>query len=360
MKNLYLLLFLFLGSSVFAQTTKLYGINNLSLKSFDPSTGALTTICTHPFLNTFTNNNWTYNSVKKHYVFLGFKVYSFDVNTGAIVNQPTDSSGITMGLEYNCKNGKLYALSDSILVNLDPLTGKSTPISTILHGDFVTGFDAVTFNSDLEHYVFYANGRIYSVDVNTGNIVYNPTVPDQPVGLRYNCRDSTYYAISNNNLVAINPVTGQFTNICSNPNFNVFTIGIETVDPANGHYYYFGSNFYNINVTNGSINTLPAASIMAIANNRCCSLVNNTEVESSDLLPEISVYPNPASEYLIVSLKSFQSYPFNLSIFDLTGKLMYRSLIEKETTKIDVSNLSSGMYFIEVAETNFRTKFYKQ
>lgn len=52
----------------------------------------------------------------------------------------------------------------------------------------------------------------------------------------------------------------------------------------------------------------------------------------------LSVYPNPASDYLYVEAKE------EVKIFDLCGKLVLQS---QGASKIDISSLSDGMYFVK-------------
>lgn len=52
----------------------------------------------------------------------------------------------------------------------------------------------------------------------------------------------------------------------------------------------------------------------------------------------LKFYPNPATDYLYVDTKK------EVNIFDLCGKLVLQS---QGTSKIDVSSLSDGMYFVK-------------
>ena len=52
----------------------------------------------------------------------------------------------------------------------------------------------------------------------------------------------------------------------------------------------------------------------------------------------LAVYPNPTSDYLYVDTKE------EVKIFDLCGKLVLQS---QGTSKINVSSLSDGMYFVK-------------
>lgn len=74
----------------------------------------------------------------------------------------------------------------------------------------------------------------------------------------------------------------------------------------------------------------------------------------------VSVYPNPASDIININLGENTSRFEQISIYDLNGRLVHLSNFDNNSTRqqIDVNNLSSGVYLIEVkTETNqFKTK----
>ncbi|MBK8659061.1 MAG: T9SS type A sorting domain-containing protein [Bacteroidetes bacterium] len=59
----------------------------------------------------------------------------------------------------------------------------------------------------------------------------------------------------------------------------------------------------------------------------------------------IQVWPNPASNYVIVSLENEMLHA-ELKVFDVTGKLMIEKNVTEEQTAIDVSDLNRGMYLM--------------
>ncbi len=63
-----------------------------------------------------------------------------------------------------------------------------------------------------------------------------------------------------------------------------------------------------------------------------------------------SVYPNPASEFIILNgVNNGQ-----VNIYALNGKLVLSSFVN-ESTNLDISNLSSGLYTLEVVENNAKS-----
>lgn len=71
-------------------------------------------------------------------------------------------------------------------------------------------------------------------------------------------------------------------------------------------------------------------------------------VEDHALAPSVSIFPNPATSEITIALR--KSMHGEIRIFDLTGKLLLykpNSLLDKNQ-RIDISNLSSGVYFVRL------------
>jgi len=81
---------------------------------------------------------------------------------------------------------------------------------------------------------------------------------------------------------------------------------------------------------------------------------------------EINIYPNPTSEFLTLRVTSEKETDLTIIVSDIVGQI----LKEKKASigqgnfenKIDVSNLSKGMYICTVISKNKKTtlKFIKQ
>ena len=80
-----------------------------------------------------------------------------------------------------------------------------------------------------------------------------------------------------------------------------------------------------------------------------CVSINNVgvnEVRNSDAL---KIYPNPASNNLFIQTSTERTTVFIQSI---SGGLIRTLVIEKGTQQFDVSNLKSGLYFINYTSNN--------
>jgi len=67
----------------------------------------------------------------------------------------------------------------------------------------------------------------------------------------------------------------------------------------------------------------------------------------------ISLYPNPASNEVVISFNDGQLFDGNISIESVDGKLVYEKAIKNKTeqVKLDVSKLAAGPYFIKINGT---------
>ncbi|MGB1102282.1 MAG: LamG-like jellyroll fold domain-containing protein [Crocinitomicaceae bacterium] len=90
----------------------------------------------------------------------------------------------------------------------------------------------------------------------------------------------------------------------------------------------------------------------ALNSNEITSIYNGLSASiEPESIPSYSVYPNPTTDFLNISGDNVES----VKIFDLNGRLI---LSDTFTSKVDVSNLSNGMYQLLIND-NQRIKFNK-
>lgn len=82
------------------------------------------------------------------------------------------------------------------------------------------------------------------------------------------------------------------------------------------------------------------------ANNISCASATLPVNEIKEMAKSITVFPNPASEFLNVS--SSNNMPLNIEIYDVTGKLTMKDSINSIKTKVDVSSLPNGIYIYQL------------
>ena len=118
-------------------------------------------------------------------------------------------------------------------------------------------------------------------------------------------------------------------------------------------YYLPTLNVY-VSVANNSLfSTLP---IVAIVENSINQYNLSTTNFNTNL---ISIFPNPTSDYFTINSNS--SNIFKIAIYDSLGKLIKNYNNIPSQTKVDISELEKGIYFLNVKnETlNFNTKIIK-
>ena len=81
-------------------------------------------------------------------------------------------------------------------------------------------------------------------------------------------------------------------------------------------------------------------------------LPNLTSIKENNNL-DVLVYPNPAVNVLNVTLNSNEL--FDLTITDLNGKNILTESVSNMSNMVDISNLSSGMYLLRIANSNVQS-----
>lgn len=86
------------------------------------------------------------------------------------------------------------------------------------------------------------------------------------------------------------------------------------------------------------------------ANNISCSSAMLPVNEIKEISKNITVYPNPASEFLNISTSS--NMPLNIEIYDVTGKLAMKESVNSIKTRVDISALPNGIYIYQLFTTD--------
>lgn len=76
---------------------------------------------------------------------------------------------------------------------------------------------------------------------------------------------------------------------------------------------------------------------------------------------EFTISPNPAKNSLNIKL-SAKTSDLQVEVFDVLGKRIYKGLITKLESSVDVSNWKSGVYLVRVSDdkTTRTKRFIKQ
>lgn len=172
------------------------------------------------------------------------------------------------------------------------------------------------------------------------------------------------------NITEITPPIAGFTEIASglSVSFNNSTSGANdrwlwnfgdggTSTLRNPTHVYASAGTYTVTLTSGN----------GVCNNTITISVTVTQnpngIKEIDILESVTVYPNPANDYINVDLSKMKSLPYHLSVTNSLGEV----LIDNSIKDIDIAkpytlvikSLSAGVYYLKVETTN-RTQFVQK
>lgn len=72
-----------------------------------------------------------------------------------------------------------------------------------------------------------------------------------------------------------------------------------------------------------------------------------------------SVYPNPTTDFLVLSVPTVENSLLNFQLLDVSGKLLINELILNKKTKILMQNFPKSSYFLTVRDNQKEIKTFK-
>ena len=88
------------------------------------------------------------------------------------------------------------------------------------------------------------------------------------------------------------------------------------------------------------------------------SVVTGLE-EAKGINLSVSAYPNPATDYLTLSIDNFDISNLSYQLYDMNGKLLQSEKITGNQTSIIMSNLVRANYLVKVIQGNKEVKTFK-
>lgn len=82
-------------------------------------------------------------------------------------------------------------------------------------------------------------------------------------------------------------------------------------------------------------------------------------INTSNISLEISAFPNPTDDYLILKIDDFQNYKLSFQLFDIKGQKRFSSIIKSNEITINVSDYPPGTYYIKVINYDIAVKVFK-
>ncbi|MCH7535500.1 MAG: T9SS type A sorting domain-containing protein, partial [Bacteroidetes bacterium] len=83
-------------------------------------------------------------------------------------------------------------------------------------------------------------------------------------------------------------------------------------------------------------------------------LVSTNEIELNNVL---SVYPNPVNNELSINFQGVFKEAINVNVYDLTGKLVYNTIMNNNHILVNTENLTNGIYQVQLSnDVHFLSK----
>jgi len=174
-------------------------------------------------------------------------------------------------------------------------------------------------------------GNYWKIECNTGSGVYKNGDGLQSHIVYANWGD--YNTFSNNTLTVGSAGYG----------INVQTTGSK------------GTATHNVVCDNNSVNS-GTKGISNITTQTCPGSCLTTGINSISPKEGLSLFPNPANDYIQINLKENTNY----IISDITGKTIKTGTITTGNSIVDISELNNGLYLINFIGTNTSLKFIKE
>lgn len=81
--------------------------------------------------------------------------------------------------------------------------------------------------------------------------------------------------------------------------------------------------------------------------------------QATGIMLELSVYPNPASDFLTVKAENYDTDNLSYQLFDINGKLLESKKADGSETQIEMKNLVPAIYFLKAIENKEEIKTFK-
>jgi len=129
--------------------------------------------------------------------------------------------------------------------------------------------------------------------------------------------------------------------------------------PPNGTYqWYFnnglisGATSFNYTATqNGNYHLIYTDSVGCGPFTSNTANVTGVGIENYSSSLVYKIYPNPAKDYINISLKTGNTIIAQINLYNLLGKLILSKQVTRNNVRFSIQDLSEGIYFIEIITT---------
>ena len=132
---------------------------------------------------------------------------------------------------------------------------------------------------------------------------------------------------------------------------------LTLVDSETGHYKIqlladFKDLFQDVNLISNNFNHGSGGSNDIIATNvKSGRFLTSPKVLSVEKLANLSVYPNPTSDFVNIDFADLNTQNLSIQIVDINGNIVLEETAQ-QLKRIDLKKLSSGTYFVNILENS--------
>jgi len=131
----------------------------------------------------------------------------------------------------------------------------------------------------------------------------------------------------------------------------------ETVSTTGGNATGVGGSLsYTVGQVFYSTNTGTTGSVLQGVQ-QPFEIYTTVGIHETDINLELSVYPNPTTNYLILKVEELEGITFQL--FDLQGKVIENKKVMEMNTSIIMEELPKATYILKIAKNNKPVKTFK-
>ncbi len=246
--------------------------------------------------------------------------------------------------------GNGFDVSGIFVQNIDPVSGYALGTGTVILNAAQPNAQSVgDLDIDADEIIYYSEGAIHryarasnvflgilpitGLPVPTSSLNSNSVVHTGCPG-----REIGVYDFVNRRVLFINKVTGAFSSHCQLP-LNAPPRASFGMSFANGLFWLFADNqWLGYDVVNGNVGI------------------------AEEALPNVTVFPNPASDVLTMSWDGIGGSASEVRIFDMAGRMVLNTRTATDPAVLDVHELRPGAYLVQcVSENRIHTgRFLKE
>lgn len=188
--------------------------------------------------------------------------------------------------------------------------------------------------------------------ITVGAVVYNATGIYQDVFTLASGCDS----IINTDLTVENAIDVSTTIASETMEVGEVGAAYQWLDCGNGNAPIVGETNQSYTATvNGSYSVI--VTVNGCSDTSSCMMINSTGIENLGGFETVNIYPNPTKGNFFIEVNGMQNSTYAITLFDVSGKVVYSSELSSQKTEINTSDLLNGLYIVEVKTQSSRQNY---